>query len=125
VILFPSLKSIINNPEMKSIASVREIEILHDLPFYHDASEPLRIELVYAAHRKIRPIEMDTTSLKEHSPMVLLTHEPIEEVLDEDVIRRVDIEHVGVYDDNPRPRSNKRYGKDFIYHVNILNYRAK
>lgn len=125
VILFPSLKSIINNPEMKSIASVREIEILHDLPFYHDASEPLRIELVYAAHRKIRPIEMDTTSLKEHSPMVLLTHEPIEEVLDEDVIKRVDIEHVGVYDDNPRPRSNKRYGKDFIYHVNILNYRAK
>ena len=57
--------------------------------------------------------------------MVLLTHEPIEEVLDEDVIRHVDIEHVGVYDDNPRPRSNKRYGKDFIYHVNILNYRAK
>lgn len=125
VILFPSLKNIINNPDMKSIASVREIERLHNLPFYHDDREPLRIELVYAAHRKICPIDIDSISLKDRSPIVLLTHRSIEEVLDEDVIKCVDIEHVGVFDDNPRPRSNKRYSEDFIYNMNILNYKTK
>ena len=58
IFLMPYIGSFVSNAEQKSIALTRNIEELQSLPFYHPASEEIRIELVYAAYRKIRPLDL-------------------------------------------------------------------
>ena len=47
----PSLKNVINNPEINSISQTRDIPELDGIPFYYNSENPLRIEIVYAAGR--------------------------------------------------------------------------
>ena len=35
-----------------------DIKEIKNIPFYHSESEPLRIELVYAANKKIKPLNI-------------------------------------------------------------------
>ncbi len=116
--VLPNLSNVINNPAMKSVSHTREIKELDGLPFYHVDSVFLRIELVYAAHRPIRPINPD--SLSQHLPCVLLTHQPISEALNENSLKNIETKTIGRYDDNHRPKSNKRYSNNFIYYVTLL-----
>lgn len=114
----PTLGNIINNPDMKSIATTRDIKELDGVPFFHVDTVPLRIELVYAAHRNIRPISID--SISTHMPCALLTHQPIQEILSEDRMKGIEAIVIDQYDDNHRPKTNKRYSSDFIYYVTLL-----
>ena len=54
----PSLKNVINNPEINSISQTRDIPELDGIPFYYNSENPLRIEIVYAAGRVIRPLKV-------------------------------------------------------------------
>lgn len=117
----PSLGNIINNPEMHSIALSRNVPQLKGIPFYYIEGEELRPEIVYAAGRVIRPISPD--SLPAHLPVALLTHQPAAECLPPTVLRRVALHPVDTYDDNRRPRTNKRYSPRFIYHVTLCTPR--
>ncbi len=116
--ILPTLGNIINNPDMKSIAATRDIKVLQDVPFCHIDTVPLRIELVYAAHRKIRPISPD--SLRSALPCALLTHRPIACELPADCLKGIEAIAIDCYDDNHRPKTNRRYSTDFIYHVTLL-----
>ncbi len=116
--VMPTLGNIINNPKMKSIAETYKIEELEGIPFYHIDTVPLRIELVYAAHRNIRPISAD--SLHSKLPCVLLTHLSIHETLPQKYLKGIETIFIGHYDDNHRPKTNRRYSTDFIYHVTLL-----
>lgn len=114
----PFLGNIINNPDMKSIAATRNIKELEGIPFYHLDSVPLRIELVYAAHRTIRPVNID--SLQRRLPCVLLTHRTIGETFAKDDLNEVEIIPIDRYDDNHRPKTNSLYRDDFIYYATLL-----
>lgn len=116
--LLPVLGKIINNPDMKSIAETRDIRQLDGLQFYHLPSEPLRIELVYAAHRSIVPMSLD--SLQGKAPCVLLTRRPLDEEMPKAELAQMKPRFIGRYDDNHRPKSNRRYSGDFIYYVTLL-----
>ncbi|MCD8210057.1 MAG: phospholipid carrier-dependent glycosyltransferase, partial [Prevotella sp.] len=116
--IMPGLRNIINNPEMKSISKVREIRELDNVPFYHIDSEPLRIELVYAAHRNILPLSIDSISKK--LPCALLTHKKVKEVLPPSLLDKVSIKTIDFYDDNRRPKTNSHYSEDFFYYVTLL-----
>lgn len=116
--VMPTLGNIINNPDMKSIAGTRNIKELAGVPFCHIDTVPLRIELVYAAHRNIRPISPD--SLRSNLPCALLTHRPIREALPEDCLEGMEAIAIDRYDDNRRPETNRRYSSDFIYYVTLL-----
>lgn len=116
--LLPVLGKIINNPDMKSIAETRDIRQLDGLQFYHLPSEPLRIELVYAAHRSIVPMSLD--SVKGKVPCVLLTRHPLGEEMPKAELEQMKTRFIGRYDDNRRPKSNRRYSGDFIYYVTLL-----
>lgn len=116
--VMPVLGNIINNPDMKSIAETRRMRELEGVPFLHLDTVPLRIELVYAARRVIRPVSPD--SLQRHLPCVLLTHRPAGETLSEKQRRKMEIIPIGCYDDNRRPRSNRRYSREFIYCAALL-----
>lgn len=118
---FPSLRNIINNPDRHSIELTRSDPRLTDIPFFHDADEPLRIELVYAAHRKIRPLDLsDSDTIESLLPCAVLTHGDAAEYLDPKLLERADTLRVGVFDDNRRPRSSKRYNPTFLYVVTLL-----
>ena len=84
----------------------------------HVDTVPLRIELVYAAHRSIRPVCAD--SLGDKLPCVLLTHRPVDETLAEKNLRGIATVPIGRYDDNQRPKTSRRYSEDFIYYVTLL-----
>lgn len=116
--VMPALGKIINNPAMRSIAGTRQMKELEGVPFYHIDTVPLRIELVYAAHRHIRPVSAD--SLGTRLPCVLLTHRPLQEELPEERLQGIATLPIGCYDDNRRPKSHPRYSMDFIYHVTLL-----
>lgn len=116
--VLPLLGNVINNPERKSVAATRTMKELEGLPFYHLDSEPLRIEIVYAAHRSVRPLRAD--SLHAKLPCVLLTRQPVQATLTEESLSGVKITPVGRYDDNPRPKGNRRYSGEFISYVTLL-----
>lgn len=114
----PMLGNVINNPDMKSIRATRTVKALDGIPFYHVDTVPLRIELVYAAHRNIRPVSPD--SLRTKLPCALLTHRPINESIPQSKLQGIEATQIDRYDDNRRPKTNKRYGTHFIYYVTLL-----
>ena len=117
----PSLKYMINSPEMNSIAKTRGIEELKNIQFYHNKNEELRIELVYAAHRTIKPIDYSNDSLLMCSlPMVVLSHSNIENEMPAEFLEKVNLKHIDMYDDNRRSKKNKRYSDLFIYNVTLI-----
>jgi 4-amino-4-deoxy-L-arabinose transferase-like glycosyltransferase len=121
VAVLPFTKSIINYTEGPSIAVTRTMPQLDGVPFYHAQTDSLRIELVYAAHRHIRPLDLSQVdSVKAHVPCAILTHERIEEEVPRQLFRQVDTVYVGRFDDNRRPKDSRRYSPMFQYHLTLL-----
>lgn len=118
----PYIGGLVNNPDFRSISGTRKTEALKGLPFYSVAGQPLRIELVYEANRKIRPLDLhDTEAVMEALPCALLTHGRVGEELPAALIEKVDTIWVGHYDNNRRPKGNRRhYSNEFLYNVTIL-----
>ncbi len=119
--VLPCLRNVINNPEMKSIGLTRQLEQLEGVPFYYNEQDELRIELVYAAHRNIRPMDAGSVeALKEKLPCAILTHKRAGEELPAELWGVADSLYIDCYDDNRRPKGNRRYSDMFIYHVTLL-----
>lgn len=121
--VMPRLDHVINNPDMKSIAATRGLKELEGVPFYHLEQEPLRIEIVYAAHRTIRPTTADSLAAK--LPCVLLTHGRAGEELPGSLWSVADSVYIGRYDDNHRPEGNRLHNPMFVYHVTLLRPRPQ
>ncbi len=117
----PLLERYINNPGMKSVSRVAEMETLKSVPFYHLKEEPLRIEMVYAAHRVVRPLEAnDSVALMKSLPCVLLTHDEGADMIAASCRPFLDITDMGTFDDNHRPKNSRRYSRDFIYNLKLI-----
>ncbi|MDO4160622.1 MAG: hypothetical protein Q4D41_09225, partial [Prevotellaceae bacterium] len=122
----PSIGKAITNNERKSIAETRKHTELNGIPFYYVEQEPLRIEMVYAAHRTIKPIDaMQKDTLMARLPCVLLTHKPVGETLPHAFFNDIDTVTIGKYDDNRYPKGSRRYGTAFIYHVTLLKIKKR
>jgi len=121
IFCLPYVGSLVNNPGFRSIRATRDIESLKPLPFYSVAGEELRIEIVYEANRKIRPLDInDTAAVLDALPCALLTHGRVGEELPASLLNRIDTVWVGSYDNNRRPKNTRRYNDKFLYNVTIL-----
>ncbi len=121
IFCLPYVGSLVNNPGFRSIRATRDIESLKPLPFYSVAGEELRIEIVYEANRKIRPLDIhDTAAVLDALPCALLTHGRVGEELPATLLNRIDTVWVGSYDNNRRPKNTRRYNDKFLYNVTIL-----
>lgn len=121
IVLMPFVGSLFNNPDFNGLSATKEIKELQGIPFYYVKGEELRIEIVYEAHKKIRPLNiLDEREVKASLPLAILTHERVGEVLPSKLLEKVDTLWMGQYDNNRRKKSSGRYDKDFIYHVTIL-----
>ncbi len=117
----PAVGRLVNNPEMRSIGLTRDMHQLDNVPFYYNAAEPIRIELVYSAHRKIKPLDFsDSTAVMTSLPCAVMTHRYASEELPADVIQQIDTTYVGLFDDNRRPKGNMRHNNNVVYHLTIL-----
>jgi len=121
IAIMPYVGDLANNPDINSISQTKEIKKLKDLKFYNLKNEELRIEIVYAVNKRIRPIDIkDSITLKKTVPFVLLSHNPINEVLSKNQLKKYKIEYIGSYDDNHRPKHDKHHSTKFDYNVNII-----
>lgn len=121
IIIMPFIGSLFNNPDLNSLSATREIKELKEVPFYHVKGEELRIEVVYEAHRKIRPLNIqDEKEVEASLPLAILTHQRVGEVLPSKLLEKVDTVWIGRYDNNRRKKDSGRYDNDFIYHVTLL-----
>lgn len=117
----PYIGGLVNNPEFKSISGTREVEALKSLPFYSVAGQELRIELVYEANKKIRPLDVtNTEEVMKSLPCAVLTHGRVGEELPAELWEQVDTVWVDHYDNNRRPKNTRRYSDLFLYNVTIL-----
>lgn len=121
LLLLPTIGHALGNPEARSIAAVRADRRVAALPFYHSKREPVRIELVYEANRKILPLDLgDTAAVARALPCAIVSHGWASQELPPGVLARVDTVAIGTYDDNKHPRRDRHYTADFINHVTLL-----
>lgn len=110
------------NPDMHSINATRQMAALRDMPMFHPQEQQLRIELVYEAQRKIRPIDLHSSdSVKAHLPFILVSNKPVSQLLSEQLLSQVDTTYIDTYDDNKHPKSNKLYTDIFINRVTVIS----
>lgn len=117
--LLPTIAVFFNNPEMKSIRAVREMETLQDVAFYYPEDEILRIELVYEAGRRILPWNPASDTLPA-LPMVLVSARNAEEILSDTLKSQVNMKFIGEFDDNHRKANTKWHSSVFVRRVTLL-----
>lgn len=117
--LMPSVAALFNNPDMKSIKAVRDMENLRDVAFYYPEDEELRIELVYEAGRRILPWNVASDTLPV-LPMVLVSARSAEEVLSDTLKSQVSMKLIGQFDDNHRKSGTKWHSDIFVRNVTLL-----
>jgi 4-amino-4-deoxy-L-arabinose transferase-like glycosyltransferase len=117
----PFIASKILSDGHESIAMTRQVKALDNVPYYHDAQSELRIEIVYAAGRKIRPLDLrSVSSVRRALPCAILTHERVGTVLSSQVLALVDTVYCGHYNDAYFRNYKQEYINDFSYHVTLL-----
>lgn len=120
-LLMGAIGQTLGNPHFRSIEETRKLKTLDGIPFYSPADEELRIEMVYAAHRKILPLELtDSAKLMSSLPCVVVSQKPIDQAIPPRLLHLLKTEHIGDYDDNRLPKHSRHYNTLFLNHVTLL-----
>lgn len=124
VFLLKPVGRMFGNPQMRSISLTRTMKELKDVPFYHDKGDPVRIEIVYEAGKKILPVDFHkgcaAGGISHCLPFVLISHKYAAQTLPEGIMQDVDTVSLGTFDDNKHPKTDRHYTKDFIYHATVI-----
>lgn len=114
------------NPQQRSISLLQKNDELKSLPMYYVKEEALRMELVYAANKKIAPLDLhDEEAIAKAAPCLLLTQKKLASELPASLLQKIDTLHLGTYDDNRLPRHNRHYVKELVNHVTMLKPKSK
>lgn len=121
VLMMPYVGTVVNNNESKSIRATYDNEALKPLPFYYDKNGMLRIEIVYEARKKIRPLDLtDEQAVMKALPFVLVSQQPAEEMFSAALAAKLDMRWIDTYDNNRRQKNTKRYSPVFIHNVTVI-----
>lgn len=119
--MLPAVGNAFGNPQARSIRRLADKTELRGIPFYHSDKQPLRIELVYEAGRKILPLNLnDERLVMSRLPMVIVTRGYAREELPATLLDKVDTVSYGHFDDNKHPKTDKHYNKAFLNYVTLL-----
>lgn len=119
-VILPVIVGLFNNPDLKSIHAVREMKELDQMPFYYDCVEDLRIEIVYEAGRKILPYCFRKEQNLPAFPFVLVSEKEPETVFSQQQLQYLNLELIGVYDDNKRPANTSWHSPRFVHYVTLV-----
>lgn len=121
LLMMPYVGKIVNNKDSKSISATYENGELNPLPFYHSKDETLRIEIVYEARKKIRPLDLtNQKAVMEALPFVLVSQQSAEKLLPTSLADSLDMKWVDIYDNNRRQKNTRHYSPVFINNVTII-----
>lgn len=121
--LLPCIGIAFGNPDAHSVSLIRQDARLKGKPLYYDLNNPegLRIELVYAAGRKIRPLNLrDSSAVMMALPCGILTRQRGEKAISPSLNGQIKITHIGWFDDNRHPRTDRHYNPAFINCITLL-----
>lgn len=119
--LLRGVGELFGNPDRNSIHQVRSERSMDGIPFYYPEGDPLRIELVYEAGRKILPLPSDSLESKlADGPVVMVSGKYARELLTASQLQRVDTVAIGTFDDNRHPKTDKHYTKEFLNHLTLI-----
>lgn len=122
VLVMPYIGDLANNREMRSVRLTRDMPALQKVPYYYDKKKEMRIEIIYEAGHKIRPLDLSNPSaIMKALPCAVFTHDVIQKELPASLLREMNIRYIGRFDDNRRPKNTKRYSDLFIYNVTVLS----
>jgi 4-amino-4-deoxy-L-arabinose transferase-like glycosyltransferase len=114
------------NPQRHGIEAVRTMPALEKVPFFSPKGEELRIEMVYEAGRKIRPLDLTSAdSVKRHLPLVVVSQKGVAHYMSPAVMAEVDTVVIDHYDDNRHPRRDRHYSTLFLNQVTLLKAKTK
>lgn len=121
IFLLPAVGNAFGNPQEHSIHQLTTRQELDNIPFYHSDKEPLRIEIVYAANRRILPLNLkDEKTVMEHLPMIVVTRDYVVQELPASLLGKIDTVAYGYFDDNKHSKKDKHYNRAFLNHVTLL-----
>ncbi|MCH4155299.1 MAG: glycosyltransferase family 39 protein [Muribaculaceae bacterium] len=119
--IMPFVGDVANNRDFHSISATRSMPKLRGVPFFYVNGQPLRIEIVYEAHRCIRPINLtNTDSVMRVLPAVILTHGDAAKDIPAQLRSKVNISPIGHFDNNMRSKGSWQYRPEFIYDASLL-----
>lgn len=120
----PFAARLLYSPGYDSIAKTCGDGRLRNVPFYHNAADPVRIEVVYAARRIIRPLDLSSPHIADtiaaRLPCALVTHEPAGKELPAEVFGAADTVSIGKFNDSNRSRFAGGTDRSFISYVTLL-----
>lgn len=119
--ILPVIVGMFNNPHIKSIHAIREVEELDQLPFYYPCEDEMRIEIVYEAGRKILPYCFQEKQSLPSLPFVLVSHQKAETILPSKLLENVQLKLIDRYDDNKRPENTSWYSSKFVHYVTLVS----
>lgn len=107
-----------------SLSETRTMPELSGVAFLSEAKDELRIEFVYAAGRKIAPVDLNNTDdIVRRLPCAVLTHERVGKALPKQLLERVDTTWIGLYDENHHAPKSRHYSRNLIYNLTLLKAR--
>lgn len=115
--LLPYISKAILNPERRSIAATREMVSLRNIPFYYNDKEEMPIEVVYAAGRKIEPLTLDSATIVNRAPCVLVIERAASDELPPTLKGKVRLTKVGDFNDDTKPVASRHHSRNFRFQV--------
>lgn len=121
MLLLPAITQAVGNPDSHSIALTVDTPQTQELPLFHDQRTPIRIELVYNAHRKILPIDLNNPQeVRAHMPFALVIANSAKTSIPNTLLAEADTCLLGCFDNNLHRRSNRHYTDDLRGHVLLI-----
>ena len=121
MLLLPAITQAVGNPDSHSIALAVDTPQTQELPLFHDQRKPIRIELVYNAHRKIQPIDLNNPQeVRTHMPFALVIANSAKTSIPNTLLAEADTCLLGCFDNNLHRRSNRHYTDDLRGHVLLI-----
>lgn len=125
IFLLPAIGNSFSNPDAYSISHIRNDRKLNEIPLYYIKKDGIRAELVYAAGRKILPIDLnDSIAVIKAMPCIILTHPQDSLVWPAFVLSCADTVPVGIYDDNKHSRRDSHYNRSLISRLTLIKAKA-
>ena len=121
MLLLPAITQAVGNPDSHSIALAVDTPQTQELPLFHDQRKPIRIELVYNAHRKIQPIDLNNPQeVRTHMPFALVIANSAKTSIPNTLLAEADTCLLGCFDNNLHRRSNRHYTDDLRGHILLI-----
>lgn len=119
--ILPYMGAMVGYVDNNGIGAIRSMPQMNNIPLYYNIeSEEPRIEIIYDAYRKIRPLNFkDSVSVYSALPCAVLCHGELDDELP--FKNGLSVELVGHFDNNRWAPDNENYNKMFIYNVYLLS----